>query len=681
MKRRTSTIGAILASSGVLLATGLAPAVALPGEVTASAGIQAAVQTATSYYVDPAGSDTADGKSPGTAWKSLSKVSAQTFGPGDRVLFKAGGQWTGQLATHGSGAPGQPIVVGGYGTGPKPRIDGAGAVDAAVKVENEHDITIDGLEVTNTNGGATPRIGIQVTARDYGAVDGVTVRNSYVHGIQGATSGNDSSNPSVGGIIVSALGSTTPTFYRNLRIEGNEVADSRSYGIVTWSSWMQREGWNDLWDFMPVPAGGYRAWTPSTGTVVTGNTVHDISAGGITVMQAQGARIDHNRVDKTAQNHGNVGIWWAGADDTVVEYNEVSGTKYWGLASDGNGFDADASVHRSLVQYNYSHDNEGGFFIAVSTGTGPAEATIRYNVSQGDGNQIFALSTNAKNIDIYNNTIWTPLTPFIANNPDRAEFSMVKVWNTSVSNVSFRNNIIYNGAGLAYRDSAAVTYDRNFYQSGPVPSRERAALSGTAGLSAPGAATSINDLAGYAPTAGSPVTAQGLDIPFDGGRDVRGTLLPSGMADLGAVQSTAGAGLNEAAPTVTTSFGNGQSTVPAAIADGSDLTPWASPSSGVQFPGNITLEFASPRTVKAVELATIFGAGQGIKTVEVQSWDGSAWVTQLSSAQLSWTGNSSAVERKTVQLPSAVTTGKIRLVVKAANLTWGNLAVSEISTR
>ncbi|MFJ3956698.1 right-handed parallel beta-helix repeat-containing protein [Arthrobacter sp. NPDC090010] len=680
MKRRISTIGVVLASSGLLLTTGLGPASART--LTAGdgpAGPQAA--SAATYYVDPTGSDAADGLSPGTAWKSLSKVSAQTLNPGDHVLFKAGGQWSGQLATRGSGTEAAPIVVGSYGSGVKPRLDGGGVVDATVKVANQHDITVSGLEVTNTGSGVTPRIGIQVTAGDYGPVDRVSVTGNYVHDIQGATSGNDSSNPSVGGIIVSALGSATPTYYRNLTISGNEVANSRSYGIVTWSSWMQREGWNDLWDFMPVPAGGYRAWTPSTGVVVSGNTVHDISAGGITVMQAQGARIDHNRVDKTAQNHGNVGIWWAGADDTVVEYNEVSGTKYWGLASDGNGFDADASVHRSVVQYNYSHDNEGGFFIAVSTGTGPAEATIRYNVSQGDGNQIFALSTNAKNIDIYNNTIWTPLTSFIANNPDHAQFSMVKVWNTSVSNVSFRNNIIYNGANLAYRDSDAVSYDRNFYQSGPIPTRERAPLSGTAGLSAPGAAASINQLSGYTPTSGSPVVGQGLDIPLDGGRDVRGTPLPSGMVDLGAVQSVAGQGLNEAAPTVTTSFGNGQSTTPAAIADGSDLTPWASPSSGVQFPGTITLEFPSLRTVNAVELATIFGTGQGIKTFDVQSWDGAAWVTQLSNAQLSWTGSSAQVERKSVQLPAAVTTGKIRLLVKAANLSWGNLAVSEISTR
>ncbi|MFI7423111.1 right-handed parallel beta-helix repeat-containing protein [Nonomuraea sp. NPDC049684] len=637
---------------------------------------------ATSYYVDPAGNDAADGHSPSTAWRTLDKVNAQTFQPGDTVRFKAGGQWTGRLAPRGSGSAGSPVTFTSYGAGARPSIAGGGVVDAAVKLADLHDVVLDGFEVTNTGSGSTPRIGIAVTATDLGAVPRVTVRGNHVHAIQGAASGSQSSNPSAGGIIVSALGKNTATYYQDLLIEDNEVADSRSYGIVTWSQWMQREGWTSLWsDLMGIPAADYRPWTPSTGVVVRGNDVHDISAGGITVMQAQGALIERNRVARTAQNHGNVGIWWAGADDTVVQFNEVSGTKYWGLASDGNAFDADASVHRSLVQYNFSHDNEGGFFIAVSTGTGPAEATIRYNVSQNDANQVFAFSTNSRNIDAYNNTVWVPLTPFIQNHPDRASFSLVKVWSSSVSNIRLRNNVIHNGANLPYNDGGAVQYDRNLYHSGPIPGGDRAALSGDPLLTAPGSATTLGDLSGYLPTASSPVLRQGLEIASDGGRDVSGTALPSGMPDLGALQRTAGAGLSEPAATVTTSFGNGQSTTPAALTDGWDYTTWASPSSGVTYPGTVTLTFPSPRTVGEVVLATHFGQGQGITSLDVQTWNGSAWVTQTAGAAISWASNTATVERRSVPLPAPVTTTQVRLVVKAANHTWGNLSVSEITTR
>src|SRR4051794_29201820 len=44
----------------------------------------------TAYYVNPGGSDAADGLSPQTAWQSVAKVDATSFQAGDAVLFAAG---------------------------------------------------------------------------------------------------------------------------------------------------------------------------------------------------------------------------------------------------------------------------------------------------------------------------------------------------------------------------------------------------------------------------------------------------------------------------------------------------------------------------------------------------------------------------------------------------------------
>ncbi|NUR86524.1 MAG: coagulation factor 5/8 type domain-containing protein, partial [Nonomuraea sp.] len=67
--------------------------------VLAGAGLPslapAAYAASSAYFVDPNGDDNADGRSPATAWKSLGKVNAQTFQPGDTVGFISGGQWTG----------------------------------------------------------------------------------------------------------------------------------------------------------------------------------------------------------------------------------------------------------------------------------------------------------------------------------------------------------------------------------------------------------------------------------------------------------------------------------------------------------------------------------------------------------------------------------------------------------
>lgn len=80
------------------------------------------------FHVSPAGNDAKDGRSPATAWKTVSKVNATSFQPGDRILFQRGGEWRESLAASSSGAPGTPIVYEAYGTGAKPKFWGSDVV-------------------------------------------------------------------------------------------------------------------------------------------------------------------------------------------------------------------------------------------------------------------------------------------------------------------------------------------------------------------------------------------------------------------------------------------------------------------------------------------------------------------------------------------------------------------------
>ncbi|MBP8822099.1 MAG: right-handed parallel beta-helix repeat-containing protein [Flavobacteriales bacterium] len=82
---------------------------------------------ATDYYVAPNGNDGANGTSPSTPWNSITRVNQATYGlqPGDRILFKRGGTWRGELILGSSGTAGQPITVGAYGSGAKPVIKGS----------------------------------------------------------------------------------------------------------------------------------------------------------------------------------------------------------------------------------------------------------------------------------------------------------------------------------------------------------------------------------------------------------------------------------------------------------------------------------------------------------------------------------------------------------------------------
>ena len=79
------------------------------------------------YYVDAlSGNDFNSGKSPNKAWASLQKVNQMVFQPGDKILFKSGTVYYGQLEPKGSGVKGKPIYINRYGQGKKPAIHGKG---------------------------------------------------------------------------------------------------------------------------------------------------------------------------------------------------------------------------------------------------------------------------------------------------------------------------------------------------------------------------------------------------------------------------------------------------------------------------------------------------------------------------------------------------------------------------
>ena len=53
---------------------------------------------AADYHADSrSGDDTRDGRTAATAWRTLDRVNAASFKPGDRVLFRSGSTWSGQL--------------------------------------------------------------------------------------------------------------------------------------------------------------------------------------------------------------------------------------------------------------------------------------------------------------------------------------------------------------------------------------------------------------------------------------------------------------------------------------------------------------------------------------------------------------------------------------------------------
>jgi hypothetical protein len=90
--------------------------------ILALIGVQA---SATTYYVSSStGSDANSGTAAAAAWQTIGHVNAQTFLPGDSVLFKRGDVWNESLTPPSSGSSGNAIAFDAYGTGAAPNLTG-----------------------------------------------------------------------------------------------------------------------------------------------------------------------------------------------------------------------------------------------------------------------------------------------------------------------------------------------------------------------------------------------------------------------------------------------------------------------------------------------------------------------------------------------------------------------------
>ncbi|MGN8027457.1 carboxypeptidase regulatory-like domain-containing protein [Microbacterium sp. 22242] len=244
-----------------------------------------------SYYVDSvAGDDAAAGDAPGSAWKSLAKVNATTFQPGDRILLKAGSVWTASgsavareaydyttwsggvatdvtapaptalLAPKGSGTAENPIVLSSFGTGPAPELDARGVVNDALQLTDQQHWDISQLEISNVtdgfdathfapaaNNGQVPGEenpaqgdlrGIHIQGENAGTLSGFDIHGVYVHDVSGVTwsvsgAGLDRSKRT-GGILFEGLkgDGRTVSQFDDVTVRDNVIANTSFGNLV-----------------------------------------------------------------------------------------------------------------------------------------------------------------------------------------------------------------------------------------------------------------------------------------------------------------------------------------------------------------------------------------------------------------------------------------------------------------
>ena len=489
------------------------------------------------YYIDSiGGSDANTGKSPTAAWQTIAKVNATTFKAGDSVLFKCGSVWSGvTLHPLGSGTIGKPIVISKYGTGNLPLLKGNTPtvhLPYVVYLNNQQYITISNLEITNnyqeSSTSTASKRGVYVTAKDLGIVHCVTLKDLVIHDVLGSYY----SDVTTGGIFCEITGSSKATWYDSLLIDRCHVYNVDRTGISNQSSWNGNRT-------MTSNSG----WYPSTHLVVQNCEVDSSGANSIIIRVSQSPIIQYNKVYKSSIRYSGNSIFVFNCNDALIQYNEGSYNVYNAGDADASAFDGDYRCHRTVIQYNYSHDNDGGAWVVVSdpslNGTFDDSCIIRYNISQNDCHAnaaqeqaVCRIDGNITNTTVYNNTIYSSTDAIALIN--HCGWGGSKTGTLPI-NTSYFNNVFYinkNNAIFSFNTSTGNILKHNTFYFAPGYSGSNpidSFLSTTDPLFVnPGSGgNGINSTDGYKLQKGSPCINTGMLLSNHAKTDYWGNKVPN----------------------------------------------------------------------------------------------------------------------------------------------------------
>jgi ankyrin repeat protein len=354
------------------------------------------------YYISHSGNDSNTGISSTKAWQSISKVNNIAFDAGDRILFEGGKKFIGSLKfdAHDNGTRVKPITVGSYGEG-----------RAIISSGTDH-----GFYALNCAGLCVEDLVFVGAGRTVDAISsGILFRTDldtgerleYVHIDKVDVSGYRQK-----GISIEAVNTRNSGFI-DIRLTNAEVHDNGYAGISS-IGWPPNPSNRPLRD---VYIGNCKVYNNAG---VPGMKPH--SGNGIVISGVDGAVIEYC----TAFNNGwlcddpgggPVGIWAWEASNVIIQFCESHHNKTSG--GDGGGFDLDGGCVNCVMQYNYSHDNEGaGYLICQFSGASEFRNNVcRYNISENDGIgsrdpmgaiQFYSSGSSGgiKNTQVYNNTVY-----------------------------------------------------------------------------------------------------------------------------------------------------------------------------------------------------------------------------------------------------------------------------------
>lgn len=483
--------------------------------------------SAADYHVSPNGNDQADGLTPATAWRSLSRANETTYQPGDRLLLQCGGRWSGWLRPKGSGIQDKPILLGRYGDGSLPRLTATGVV---VRFENQDFWEVSDLEIVGGN--TKPEEvtgGIHFVANTAGRIlRHIVVRDCVIRDLGGSFKEYESCAIWVGVEGWNKEHGLTTTF-EWVRIENNRIRKAGRCGILVWTC--------------AAPAGqtdGNRMFRdgllPSKHVTIRKNVIEDLGGDAILVLGSEEPLIEYNIVRRSCLRTGDpalpvhpgynphsAAVWLHSCLEGIMQFNEVTDSGKQSGNNDGMAFDFDFNCKGCILQYNVSRDNFGGFLLIMQSAR---DNIARYNLSINDRDHLlYLVGKPEENNLVHNNT-------FHVREGNGYIIPRARIWN-NIFLISGSATMEERDGGGEFRNNA---YHGNWRKIPADPSP----VAADPLLVSP---ASASDLAGtfrnYSLRAESPCRGRGIVIPNHGNRDLTGSPVPShSPPDLGALQCT-----------------------------------------------------------------------------------------------------------------------------------------------
>ena len=393
--------------------------------------------TQNSYYFSSSTGNDANVGNEASPFQSISKLNSLVLVAGDKILFKKGDTFIGQIVVSYSGTNGSPIIYDSYGTGDLPILSAS----------------------NGNNGIPDPLSTIKILGKQYLEFHNLRIENERFDAASGSP--NDQSF----GIYIQSF-KTLPASgnfedavlfkhfrFSNLVVQniyslGSSTTDFDSIyssGIYFLDAFVNDVIIEDCY-FTDLERTGVWLRKYVSDAIIRNNEFIDTGGSGTILSATKRVLYENNLMRFTGSSADSrmvkrgSGMWVFNSDDVVAQYNTSQHARGSG---DSSGMHVDYGNNNILFQYNYLEDSAGGFCETL----GENDNIIwRYNISVNEGNKngvnrlLWAsdyafVPKKSTNVFVYNNTVYQGLK--YQNVMADSKISLKATF------LNFTNNIIY----------------------------------------------------------------------------------------------------------------------------------------------------------------------------------------------------------------------------------------------